>query len=142
MECVFCLIISGEIPCFRVHEDEHTLAFMDINPLSEGHLLVIPKVHFENLLDPEADPEVLGQVMKPVPMLAKALSQALNTDSLTMLQSNGMWAAQSVLHYHIHLIPRRENDNLLLDWGLEAGDLKAIGKAGQKIREVLEESEG
>lgn len=134
-DCVFCKIVAGEIPSFRVYEDEATLAFMDINPISEGHLLVVPKLHFENIWD--SDVEALGRVMATAKLVAMALKNGLGIDSLNLVQANGRWAVQSVPHFHLHLIPRRENDGVPLDWGLTQGDMEAIRTVADKLASVL-----
>lgn len=135
MDCIFCKIIAGEIPSIKVFEDEHTLSFMDINPLSEGHLLIVPKKHFVDLF--EADEGALGHVMATAHRVAVAMRTALAIDSLNIVQANGRWAVQSVPHFHLHLIPRRENDGLGLDWGLEPGDVAAVRAAGEAISKAL-----
>ena len=134
-DCIFCRILSGEIPAFRIYEDEATLAFMDINPVSEGHLLVIPRKHFSNIWD--SDPAALGQVMATAKRVAIALRDVLGVDSLNLLQANGRWAVQSVEHFHLHLIPRRENDNVGLDWALKEGNIAAIKEVADLMIENL-----
>jgi len=135
MNCIFCQIIEGKIPAFKVLEDEHTLAFMDINPVSEGHCLVIPKAHTPNLL--EAPPQALANTLASAQKVAKAMYQSLGIDSLNLVQNNGPWALQTVGHLHFHLIPRREKDGIRLDWDLNAGDMPAIGALGERIKEAL-----
>ena len=135
MECIFCQIVAGEIPCFKVYEDEAALAFMDINPASEGHLLVLPKTHFVNLFD--GDDAALASVIVATRKVAQAMKTALGIDALNLLQANGQWALQSVEHFHIHLIPRRENDDLGLEWPLAPGDKKAIKAAGESIASAI-----
>ena len=135
MDCIFCAIISGDIPAFKLHEDDHSLAFMDINPLSEGHALVIPKKHFENLF--VADEEALGHVMAAAKKVANAICAALNLTSMNLVQANGEFALQSVPHFHVHLIPRREQDRLPLDWGLSPGNIESIKSLSEVIREKL-----
>ena len=95
MDCIFCNIVAGEIPAFKVYEDANTLAFMDINPLTEGHLLVIPKAHQPNLF--EAEDATLAAVMSTARKVANALKAALGLDSLNLVQANGKWAVQSAL---------------------------------------------
>jgi len=134
-ECIFCRILEGEIPAFRIHEDDATLAFMDINPISEGHLLIIPKKHFANIWD--SDPEALGRVMSTTKLVATALRDVLGIDSMNLLQANGRWAVQTVEHFHLHLIPRRENDGVGLDWGLTPGDMAAIKQVADRLAQKL-----
>ena len=135
MDCIFCKIIAGDIPSIKVFEDGNTLAFMDINPLSEGHLLVVPKKHFTTLFD--ADDDSLAQTVSVVRKLAVALQKALGIDSLNLLQANGRWAVQSVPHFHFHVIPRREDDGVLLDPELKPGNVEQVRKTGKAISAAL-----
>ncbi len=135
MDCIFCKIIAGEIPSFQVHEDNMTVAFMDINPLTEGHVLVVPKQHCEGLFD--TDDLTLAATMAAAKKVALGQKAALGIDSLNLLQANGRWAAQSVPHLHLHLIPRREGDGAGMDWPLTPGDMEAIGKLGETIRGAI-----
>ena len=134
-DCIFCRILAGEIPSFRIYEDEATFAFMDINPVSQGHLLVIPKKHFANLWD--SDPEALGHVMATAKRVAIVLRDALGVDSMNLLQANGRWAVQTVEHFHLHLIPRYQNDNLGLDWALTEGNMKEIKQVANLLEDKL-----
>lgn len=124
MDCIFCKIVAGEIPSCKVFEDDATLAFMDINPLAEGHVLVVTKAHFVNLFD--GDDGALASAIVTARKVAAAMQSALGIDSLNMVQANGKWAVQSVRHFHIHLIPRKEGDGLGMDWGLNPGDMDAV----------------
>ena len=137
-ECIFCKIIAGEIPCFKLYEDDNALAFADINPVNEGHCLVIPKGHYENLF--EMDPEALAGVHLASQKVAAALKETLGWPGLTMVQLNGRAANQLVMHYHLHLIPRdREKDGLeSFDWESVPGDMEEIKVAAQKISKCLE----
>lgn len=135
MDCIFCKIVAGEIPCFKIHEDADTLAFMDINPLTEGHALVVPKRHCTGLWD--ADEATLAATIRASQRVAQALQRALGLDSLNLLQANGKWAAQSVPHLHFHLIPRREGDGAGMDWPLTPGNMDAIQATAEKIAAAL-----
>lgn len=136
MDCIFCRIVAGQIPCFKVFEDEATLAFMDINPLAEGHLLVIPKAHCANLW--EADESTLSAVMATARRVGRAMRSALGLDSLNVVQANGPHAAQSVPHLHLHLIPRRAGDGLGMDWPLDGGDMDALKVTGERIADAVQ----
>lgn len=134
-DCVFCKIRDGQIPSMKVFEDDRTLAFMDINPLGPGHCLVIPKAHAATLF--EADLEDLHAVIATAQQVARAIREALAPDGLNMLQANGAAAFQSVLHFHLHLIPRWANDGKGFDWKMVPGHRDQIMKAGERIRALL-----
>lgn len=108
--CVFCQIVRGALPATQVYEDERTLAFMDIQPVSPGHTLVISKAHAANLLE-LAEPDLLA-VAATTQRIARAITQALAPDGLRIAQLNGAAAGQTVFHYHVHLIPAREGQRL------------------------------
>jgi histidine triad (HIT) family protein len=135
MDCIFCKIVAGTVPSFKVYEDAAVLAFMDINPLTEGHVLVIPKRHSATLFDTED--AVLRDVIGAAKKVALAMKQALGLDSLNLLQANGRWAAQSVLHLHFHLIPRRENDHAGMDWELIPGNKDAIRRVAATLAAAI-----
>lgn len=101
MDCLFCKIANGEIPCYKVYEDEKTLAFLDVNPDSDGHTLIIPKKHFTDLDD--IDIETLKYINNASKKVKKLLEEKLNCTGLSLLQNNG--SAQEVKHYHMHLKP-------------------------------------
>ena len=134
-DCVFCKIRDGQIPSLKVFEDDRTLAVMDINPVSHGHCLVIPKAHAATLF--EAEVEDLVAVIVAAQQVARAIREALAPDGLNMLQANGAAAFQSVLHFHLHLIPRWANDGKGFDWKLVPGHRDQIMKAGERIRALL-----
>lgn len=131
MDCIFCKIVAGSVPAFKVYEDTAALAFMDINPLSEGHVLVIPKLHAPNLW--EIDEASLHAATTAARIVAQGMKAALGVDSLSLVQCNGPWALQSVDHFHFHLVPRRENDGVPLDWGLTPGNRDQIKAAAARI---------
>jgi len=133
--CVFCKIVRGELPAFKVYEDDLTLAFMDINPASDGHTLVISKEHFENLLD--VDETALAAVAKVSQRLGRAIQQALEPDGIRVSQFNGAAAGQTVFHYHMHLIPIRAGQRPGAH-GRGPGDPDAIKQAAERIRLALE----
>ena len=102
--CIFCRILAGELPCARVYEDAHALAFLDIAPFEEGHTLVIPKYHAERLVDLPTDR--LAAMMPAVQQVGRILLDRLPCDGFNLLQSNGRCATQVVPHVHVHVIPR------------------------------------
>jgi len=134
--CVFCKIRDGEIPSMRVYEDDRTLAFMDINPLNAGHCLVITKVHAATIW--ESDPEDLRAAITAAQKVALGLRKAVKPDGLNVLQANGPAAFQSVPHYHLHLIPRWNNDGKGFDWKLVPGDRAQIQAIGERLRDAVE----
>ena len=124
-DCLFCKIIAGEIPCFKLFEDDETLSFMDINPANEGHALVIPKEHAKDVY--AVSDAAITATVKTAKKIAAAVDKTLNPDGLNLLQCNGPAAAQSVFHFHMHVLPRQDGDELKLNWGPKPGDMDAIG---------------
>lgn len=110
--CIFCKIVKGEIKSQKVYEDEETLAFLDINPVNKGHVLVIPKEHYENIFD--IPREKLNKVMEIVQKVAIA-QKKIGADGVNIVSNNGKAAEQHVFHLHIHVIPRYYNDGKELD---------------------------
>jgi histidine triad (HIT) family protein len=133
--CIFCRIIRREVPSFRVLEDDRTLAFMDIHPANPGHVLVIPKHHSESLF--ALDPDDLTATVLLAQRVAQAVQKALQPYGLNIVQANGPGAAQSVPHFHWHVLPRAEDDRLLMNWPLQSGDMAAIADAAERIRAAL-----
>jgi len=109
-DCIFCKIINGEIPCSKVYEDNEFLAFLDITPINKGHILVIPKKHFVNILDCEED--VLKKIGPILKKLSLAVKKGVNADGIVIGQNNGEYAGQVVMHLHFHIIPRFKEDGL------------------------------
>jgi len=136
MDCVFCKIIDGEIPAIKVLDEELVVAFMDINPSSKGHMLVVPKNHVENIFEiPESD---LTALIKAVKRCAKAAKEALNAEGITILQLNGKASDQIVPHLHIHIIPRWKNDGLSMStWEMKQGDMEEIQDIARKVKEHI-----
>jgi histidine triad (HIT) family protein len=133
--CVFCRIRDGEIPSAKLYEDDRTLVIMDINPLTQGHCLVLTKTHTPTLWD--GDLADLQAAVATAQRVALAIREALKPDGLNMLQANGPAAFQSVPHFHLHLIPRWTGDGKGFDWKLVAGDRAQIVAASEKIRAAL-----
>ncbi len=133
--CIFCKIVAGEIPCFKLYEDKLTMAFMDISPGNEGHALVIPKEHWEDVH--AIPPDLIGSTVKTVKKIATAVEETLNPDGINLVQANGKGAAQSVFHFHMHILPRRMDDELKLNWGLRPGDMDAIKEVCERINKNL-----
>ncbi len=110
MDCIFCKIVKGEIPCQKIYENDKVFAFLDIMPVHKGHTLIIPKEHHETLLDMPDD--ILAEVTKTAKKIAKAVVKAAGADGFNIGQNNGEAAGQAVFHFHLHVIPRFNGDGL------------------------------
>ena len=102
MDCIFCKIINGDIPCYKIYEDDKILAFLDVNPVSCGHTLIIPKEHTLDVLS--IDNNILINIVDKAKDIANLLTDKLNADGFTLVQNNGI--AQEVKHFHLHVIPK------------------------------------
>jgi histidine triad (HIT) family protein len=131
-DCIFCSIIAGDAPATIVDEDEHTLAFMDIHPWTRGHALVIPREHYKDIH--EIPDETLAQVMSAAKRLAKRGVDALDADGVNLLNSAGRAAWQTVFHFHVHVIPRYQDDPLELPVRPQEGDPDEIKEIAEKLR--------
>ncbi|EKU46573.1 HIT family protein [Staphylococcus massiliensis] len=107
-ETIFSKILSGDIPSFKIYENDYVYAFLDISQVSKGHTLLIPKKPSANIY--ETDPETMKHIGEALPIVANAIKEAFNPDGLNIIQNNGEYASQSVFHIHFHFIPRYEND--------------------------------
>ena len=136
-DCIFCKIIKGEIPSFKVYEDEYVFSFADINPIAEGHTLIIPKKHTRDLW--EIDEKYLIAVHLASKKIIAAVSEALKPSGVAAMQLNGESVGQSVLHYHLHLIPRLKDHPPLpiARWKMTPGDMDKIKATAEKIGEAL-----
>jgi histidine triad (HIT) family protein len=132
--CIFCRIVAAEAPAHFVHEDDLVVSFMDIAPVGDGHLLIVPKAHSENVLDTE--PAALAAVMAASRRLAHALKRALGCDGIGVHQLNGAAAGQTVFHYHMHLIPRNQGDPIAFH-GRKPGDPLLLAENARKIAAAL-----
>lgn len=110
MDCIFCKIIEKKLPSYKIYEDEYSYAMLDISNDANGHILVIPKKHYENILD--CDETILKQLSLTVQRIAKHLVEDCGFDGVNILNANGKSAEQSVFHFHIHIIPRKEGDEI------------------------------
>jgi len=134
--CVFCKIISGDIPALKVFEDDEILSFLDIGPLAEGHLLVIPKEHYARLEEMPA--ELVATVSREIPRLAQAVLQATGKEAYNLLQNNGRASGQEVPHVHFHIIPRTSDDGLGYRWNASKYPAGRGELFQQQIKAVLE----
>ena len=105
MDCLFCKIIKGDIPCYKIYENDYVLAFLDINPDSDGHTLIIPKKHFSDLND--IDETTLSEIFKVAKLIKRMLEEKLGCEGIVLQQNNGF--VQEIKHYHLHLKPYYKN---------------------------------
>ena len=134
-DCIFCKMVTGQIPITKIYEDETILAFLDIGPVSDGHTLVVPKQHCAKLND--CPPQVLGQVGLRLGKIAKAVAAAMNADGYNVLCNNGRAAGQFVNHLHFHIIPRNADDGLFDRWPSYQYQKGKIEEIADKIKENL-----
>lgn len=134
--CIFCKIVRGNIPAAKVYEDDQTLTFMDIQPASPGHTLIISKTHATNLMEiAEAD---LLAATRTVQRVARAVRKALTPDGIRIVQTNGAAAGQSVFHYHVHIIPMQEGQRIGVH-GRTLADSGELDALAARIRAALED---
>jgi histidine triad (HIT) family protein len=131
-DCIFCKIVTGEVPSTIVDEDERTIAFMDISPATRGHALVIPREHSTDLLSIPL--EDLDACMRGAQRLAHRMKEALGADGVNVLNSCGSAAWQTVFHFHVHVVPRYVDDPLKLPWIPAEGDMDEISKTAEELR--------
>jgi histidine triad (HIT) family protein len=129
--CIFCKIAKGDIASFKIYEDDTLFAFLDINPVVDGHLLIIPKTHHENIFD--TPDEVLEKISILSKKLAITLKEKLNAKAVNILNASGKEAQQSVFHLHFHIIPRFENDEKNLSFHGEKKEAKDL----ERVKEML-----
>ncbi|MBW2591302.1 MAG: HIT family protein [Deltaproteobacteria bacterium] len=136
-DCIFCKIVKGDIPCFKVYEDDRVLAFEDVNPISDGHTLIIPKAHAENIW--EISSEDLTAIHLASKKVADAINDVLNPAGVAVLQLNGRGVNQIVMHYHLHLIPRVSGgpELKMTAWELIPGDMDAIKQTSDRIAAAM-----
>lgn len=139
-QCLFCGVVVGTVPSVKVADDDTTYAFMDINPASDGHLLVVPKRHSKDLLD--ISPDDLAAVTLAAQRVAKAAVGEFGADGVNLLNCCGADAWQTVFHFHLHVIPRyvdKTKDRLVLPWKpMVAGDMDAIAAVGGRLSAALD----
>jgi len=131
---IFAKILRGEIPCHKIHEDENTLAFLDIMPRSEGHALVITKEKARDLFD--IKPEALARLMAVVQKLAPKIQEAMDAEGVLIQQFNGAAAGQTVFHLHVHIVPRKQGEALKPHAG-KMEDQAKLAATAEKIRKKL-----
>ena len=131
-DCLFCGIVDGSVPSQTIDSDEHTVAFMDIAPATPGHALVVPRKHSADLLDIDADD--LSASVIAAQRLARRMKDVLEADGINLINACGAAAWQTVFHFHIHVIPRYDDDPLKLPWVPKEGDQGEIAKVAERLR--------
>src|SRR5688572_27441133 len=131
-DCIFCKIVAGELPAQKIDEDEHTISFMDINPWTRGHALVIPREHTRNLY--EAPEAALHNTTVAAQRLARRMRDSLGADGVNLLNACEPAAWQTVFHYHVHVIPRYEDDPLKLPGQPQEADSDELAKVAEELR--------
>ena len=134
-DCIFCKIIAGEIPVNKVYEDNSVFAFLDIGPLSDGHTLVIPKVHCTKLHDCDAD--VMADLGRVIGKIAKAVVESVSVADYNVTCNNGKPAGQLVEHLHFHIIPRKQGDEIFKRWPAKEYEKGQAEKIAEEIRNRL-----
>lgn len=132
MDTIFSKIISGDIPAHKVYEDDQTLAFLDINPASRGHTLVIPKEAAPDIVS--ISPALACAVTQTVQIVARIVQDVVQPDGINIVQNNGAAAGQSVFHYHVHIIPRWNGDRVMQPWQPGATDHAALAALADQMR--------
>jgi histidine triad (HIT) family protein len=134
-DCIFCRIVSKQIPASVVHEDDQTIAFMDLGQVNPGHVLVATKAHVENVFG--LDDDQAGAVFRTVARIARASRDAFGAPGMTLFQANGKAGAQTVFHFHMHVLPRLENDGMSLAWPAKNPPRETLQDYSEKIRAAL-----
>lgn len=135
IECVFCRIAARQIPASIVHEDEHTVAFMDLGQVNPGHVLVATKAHVENVFG--LDDDLAAAVFRTTARVARASRTAFGAPGMTLLQANGKEGAQTVFHFHLHVLPRWADDGMSLVWPAKNPAPETLQAYAEKLRVVL-----
>ncbi len=134
MDCIFCKIINGEIPSYKIYEDDNVFVILDINPVSPGHALVLPKKHFE--MPESTDDEIISKMMIIAKHIAKNIKRTLNSDGFNITTNNGETAGQTISHTHFHIVQRFKGDNLEL-WPPNENEKNRIEETYNKIINTL-----
>ena len=132
-ECIFCKIVAGDVPAEKIYEDDRTIAFMDVNPGTRGHALVIPKRHAKDLL--EIDPDELAAVTRSAQTVSRRAMERLEADGINLLNCCGAEAWQTVFHFHLHIVPRYVDDPLQLPWIPAPGEPDEIAETAKLLRD-------
>lgn len=134
--CIFCKIIKGEIDSAKIWENDKVFAFLDVNPLTKGHCLVVPKKHFENIFD--IDENILKEIIFTAKNISRQMKESLSATGVNLVNASGKTAEQSVFHFHLHIVPRYENDGLKMnDWWQtksQKSDIQDLKKLAEEIK--------
>lgn len=131
--CIFCKLANGEIPTRSIYEDENFNVILDMGPATKGHALILPKQHYRNLY--ELPEETAGEVMKLAKRMAVKMTEKLGCDGFNLVQNNNEVAGQTVFHFHLHLIPRYENDNQKILWNPTQPTAEELDQIQKQIME-------
>lgn len=134
-QCLFCRLVAGEIPATRVHEDELTLAFMDLGQVNPGHVLVAVKRHAATLLD--LTPDEAAAAMRTAQKIAQAAKDAFDPPGITLLQANGKEGEQTVFHFHLHVVPRHAGDGITFSWPRKNPPRETLEAYAARLRAAL-----
>jgi len=130
--CIFCKIVAGEIPSMKVYEDEYCIATLDIGPATKGHTLIIPKEHHQDITDMDAG--LLGKLMTVAKTIGIRQKEKLGAAGFNIVQNNGAAAGQTVLHFHIHVIPRYENGPVIAAWTPGEPSMDELAEICEKLK--------
>lgn len=133
--CIFCRIIKGELPSYKLYEDPDCLIILDVNPITAGHSLIISKMHYQSLLD--TSPDLIAKIMQTAHKVIPALLKTTNTEGFNLFQNNGRCAGQLIPHLHFHIIPRAGGDNVRFNWNTQPADKAGLEKLTTKITQYL-----
>lgn len=134
-DCIFCKIANGEIPSSTIYEDDLFRVILDLSPATKGHALILPKKHMANIF--EMDEETAEKVFVLASQIAKAMKEALNCDGLNIVQNNGEIAGQTVFHFHMHIIPRYNDDGQQINWVPKTSEAAERDMIAEQIKNAL-----
>ncbi|WP_418463947.1 HIT family protein [Frisingicoccus sp.] len=134
-DCIFCKIANGEIPSSTIYEDDLFRVILDLSPATKGHALILPKKHMANIF--EMDEETAEKVFVLASRIAKAMKEALNCDGLNIVQNNGEIAGQTVFHFHMHIIPRYNDDGQQINWVPKTSEAAERDMIAEQIKNAL-----
>lgn len=134
-DCLFCKIANGEIPSATIYENSEFRVILDISPASKGHALIIPKEHFTDIFD--IDAVTAGKLFSLATEVARAMKRVLKCDGMNIVQNNGAIAGQTVFHFHLHLIPRYNGDDVNIGWPQHEADMEENSRLAKEIRKMI-----